>query len=81
MNVSWYVPRANVDHTISDQGTAVSILDHSANKPYKYIFHLIPCSHLNKPLTHKSYMCLYSLSILSMLTIFWAAKLDISKFR
>ncbi len=30
MNLSWYVPKANVDHTISGQRTAVSTLDHSA---------------------------------------------------
>ncbi len=29
MNLSWYVPKANVDHTISAQGTADSTLDHS----------------------------------------------------
>ncbi len=30
-NLSWYVPKANVDHTIRGQGT--SILDHSATTP------------------------------------------------
>ncbi len=29
-NLSWYVPKANVDHTISGQGTAVSTLSHLA---------------------------------------------------
>ncbi len=29
-NLSSYVPTANVDHTISCQGTGISILDHSA---------------------------------------------------
>ncbi len=29
-NLSWYVPKANVDHTISSQGTAINTLDHSA---------------------------------------------------
>ncbi len=29
-NPSWYVPKANVDHTIGGQGTAFSTLDHSA---------------------------------------------------
>ncbi len=29
-NLSLYVHKANVDHTISDQGTAISTLDHSA---------------------------------------------------
>ncbi len=28
--LSWYVPTAYVDHTISVQGTAISILDQSA---------------------------------------------------
>ncbi len=28
MNLSWYVPKANVDHTISSQLTAISSLDH-----------------------------------------------------
>ncbi len=32
-NLSWYVPKANVDHTISDQGTAISTLDLSATTP------------------------------------------------
>ncbi len=29
-NLSSYVPKANVDHTISGQGTGISTLDHSA---------------------------------------------------
>ncbi len=33
MNLSWYVPKANVDHTINWQGTAVSTLDLSATTP------------------------------------------------
>ncbi len=33
MNLSWYVPKANVDHTICGQGTAISTLDHSATTP------------------------------------------------
>ncbi len=32
-NLSWYVPKADMDHTISGQGTAVSTLDHSATTP------------------------------------------------
>ncbi len=32
-NLSWYVPKANVDHTFSGQGTAVSNLDHSVTTP------------------------------------------------
>ncbi len=32
-NLSWYVPKANVDHTISGQGTVISTLDHSATIP------------------------------------------------
>ncbi len=32
-NLSWYVPKTNVDHTISGLGTAISILDHSATSP------------------------------------------------
>ncbi len=32
-NLSWYVPKANVDHTISGQATADSTLDHSATTP------------------------------------------------
>ncbi len=31
--LSWYVPKANVDHTISGQGTADNTLDHSATTP------------------------------------------------
>ncbi len=31
--VSSYVPKANVDHTISGQGTGISTLDHSATIP------------------------------------------------
>ncbi len=38
MNLSWYVP--NVDHTISGQGTAVSILDHSATTPRPKTFNI-----------------------------------------
>ncbi len=34
LNLSWYVPKANVDHTISGQGTAISTLDHSATMPW-----------------------------------------------
>ncbi len=33
INLSWYVPKANVDHTISGQGTAFSTLDHLATTP------------------------------------------------
>ncbi len=33
MNLSSYVPKANVDHTISGQGTGISTLDHSATTP------------------------------------------------
>ncbi len=40
MNLSWYVPKANVDHTISGQGTAVSTLDHSATTP-RIVFFII----------------------------------------
>ncbi len=29
-NLSWYVPKSNMDHTLSGQGTVVSTLDHSA---------------------------------------------------
>ncbi len=32
-NLSWYVPKANMDHTIRGQGTADSTLDHSASTP------------------------------------------------
>ncbi len=32
-NLSWYVHKANVDHTISGQETADSTLDHSATTP------------------------------------------------
>ncbi len=32
-NESWYVPKANVDHTINVQGTVVSTLDHLATTP------------------------------------------------
>ncbi len=33
MNLSWYVPKPNGDHTISVKGTAVSTLDHAATTP------------------------------------------------
>ncbi len=34
MNLSWYVPKANMDHTmISGQETAISTLDHLATTP------------------------------------------------
>ncbi len=42
-----YVPKANVDHTISDQRTAVSTLDHSATKP-RAIPHMF-CIETNVP--------------------------------
>ncbi len=32
-NLSSYVPKANVDHTISGQGTGISNLDHLATTP------------------------------------------------
>ncbi len=32
-NLSWYVPKVNVDQTISGQGTAVSTLDRLATTP------------------------------------------------
>ncbi len=32
-NLSSYVPKANMDHTISCQGTGISTLDHSATTP------------------------------------------------
>ncbi len=33
MNLSSYVPKANVDHTMSGQVTATNTLDHSATIP------------------------------------------------
>ncbi len=44
-SVSWNVSTANVDHTISGQGTFIHILDHSATTPrakqiLKQIVHL-----------------------------------------
>ncbi len=33
MNLSWYVPKPNGDHTISVKGTAGSTLDHAATTP------------------------------------------------
>ncbi len=33
MNLSWYMSKANVDHTISGKGTAISTLDHMATTP------------------------------------------------
>ncbi len=35
-NLNSYVPKANVDHTISGQGTGISTLDHSASTPRTY---------------------------------------------
>ncbi len=32
-HLSSYVPKANVDHTTSGQGTGISTLDHSATTP------------------------------------------------
>ncbi len=32
-NLSWYMAKANVDHTISGQRTVISTLDHSATTP------------------------------------------------
>ncbi len=32
-NLSWYVAKANMDHMISFQGTAISTLDHLATTP------------------------------------------------
>ncbi len=43
MNLSSYVPKVDVDHTISGQGTGISNLDHSATTPrakLKGIVHL-----------------------------------------
>ncbi len=37
-NLSWYLPKANVDHTISGQGTSDSTLDHSATTPRATMF-------------------------------------------
>ncbi len=33
MNLSSYVPKSNVDHTISGQETGISTLDHLATTP------------------------------------------------
>ncbi len=33
MNLSWYVHKANVEHTISGQQTAISTLDYSTTTP------------------------------------------------
>ncbi len=41
MNLSWYVPKANVDHTINGQGIAVSTLDHSATTPRANYIHKV----------------------------------------
>ncbi len=41
MNLSSYVPKANVDHTIFGQGTAIITLDYSATTP-RAIW-LFPC--------------------------------------
>ncbi len=38
MNLSSYVSKANVDHTISGQGTAISTLDHLATTPIQIHF-------------------------------------------
>ncbi len=37
-NVSWYISTANVDHTISGQWTAISILDHLVTTPRAYLY-------------------------------------------
>ncbi len=43
-NLSSYVPKANVDHTISGQGTVISTLDHLATTPRaKRYYHLSQC--------------------------------------
>ncbi len=42
-NRSSYVPKANVDHTISGQGTGITTLDYSATTPRaKYVKQCIP---------------------------------------
>ncbi len=33
-----HVPKANVDHTVSGQGTGISTLDHSATTPSAMLF-------------------------------------------
>ncbi len=76
-NLSWYVPKANVDHTINSQGTTVSTLDHSATKPraphqtlicHAAFLHRMPICFLNLGLSpmviHKKLIWL-SLSILA----------------
>ncbi len=40
-NLSRYVPKANVDHTLSGQGTAISTLNHSATTPNIFMFAII----------------------------------------
>ncbi len=40
-NLSSYVPKANVDHTISEQGTAISALNHSATTPRVFVYALL----------------------------------------
>ncbi len=44
-NLSSYVPKANVDHTISDQGTGISTLYHSATTPRTPMCHFMDWSH------------------------------------
>ncbi len=44
-NLSWYMPKANVDHTISGQGTAISNLDHSTTTLRVYIMENISFTH------------------------------------
>ncbi len=36
-NLSCYMPKANLGHTVLGQGTAISTLDHSATTPRAYL--------------------------------------------
>ncbi len=41
MNLSSYVPKANMDHIISGQGTVISTLDHTTPRAKKLTLHMI----------------------------------------
>ncbi len=53
-DLSTYVPKANVDHTISGQGTGISTLNHLATTPRAnstYLDQLSPCYYLKITIT------------------------------
>ncbi len=49
MKLSSYELKANVDHTISGQGTGISTLDHSATTPWpNFVLRIIQTNNIDK---------------------------------